>query len=116
MSDSPQSDHQSLDPHHLFFLGLAVVLLAIMAVMLWYSANDGAAAPLSVKYIILFVTLGDFTLLLALYDRQEQLSVRRQSAFCEKNESATVITAASIITVASFALILGAIATWFQKL
>lgn len=116
MSDSPQSDHQSLDPHHRFFLGLAVVLLAIMAVMLWYSANDGATAPLSVKYIILFVKLGDFTLLLALYDRQEQLSVRRQSAFCEKNESTAEITADSIITAASIALILGAIAPWFQKL
>ena len=91
MSDSPQSVHQFLDQHPRFSKGLAAVLLAIMAIMLWYSAHGGAVAPLPVKYAIVFVTFGDFALLLVLYYRQIQKTVRRTAErwkiFCEKHES-----------------------------
>lgn len=139
MSDTPQSVHQFLDQHPRFSKGLAVVLLAIMVVTLWYSANDGAVAPLPIKYAILFVTLGDFALLLALYYRQCRCSVKRWEDFCAKNESRSkwllfVIGTAGIvlmacgwyfdaqwtstagIAAASIAATLTAIAPWFQKL
>lgn len=143
MSDSPMSVHQFLDQHPRFSKGLAALLLAIMAVMLWYSAHGGAVAPLPVKYAVVFVTFGDFALLLVLYYRQIHKTVRRAAErwkiFCEKNESrskwlllimgtvSAVLmacgwyfnsqwTSALGICAAAIVLTLATDAPWFQKL
>ena len=114
-----------------------------MAVTLWYSAHDGAVAPLPVKYAIVYVTLGDFALLLVLYCRQFHKTVRRAAErwkiFCEKNESSSKLlllvmgsvsavlmawgwyfnsqwTAALGISAAAIVVTLATDAPWFQKL